>query len=163
MREQIAAAAARLPRGLGRVVPAANYHITLEFIGTADADLRARLETAAGRLSLAGFRMRLQRFGHWPRARVVWLGPDHLPPELLALAYQLRAVSEVCGLQPEQRPYRPHVTLVRKAGRAPEWPGIEPVDWPVKDFVLCASHSTSKDPQYEILKHWPLSPGTNAG
>lgn len=163
VRRQLAEVAARLPRGAGRAVAPANYHITLEFIGDADADTRAALETAAGRLSIEPFKLTLGRFGYWARPRILWFGPHHLPPELLGLAYQLRTVAGQCGVEPDTRPYRPHVTLARKVARQPKWPAVQPVDWPINDFVLCQSLTTARGPVYEVLTRWPLGSGTARG
>ena len=160
VRSQLAEAAARLPRGTGRAVPAANLHITLEFIGSANDDTRTCLETAAGRVTVEPFDLILSRFGYWPQPRIIWFGPHHLPPELLALAFKLRDTAAECGIDAETRPYRPHVSLVRKVVRQPRWPEVTPIEWPVREFVLCQSVSTDQGTHYEVLQRWPLGSGT---
>ncbi len=160
VRDRLAETAASLPRGCGRQVPAANFHITLEFIGSASEALYASLAEAAARVTVEPFELSLSRFGYWPRPRIVWFGPHHMPPELLALVFKLRAVAGECGLEPESRPYRPHVSLLRKVARQPQWPEVKPVDWQATDFVLCQSLNGPKGPRYEVLQRWPLGSGT---
>lgn len=160
VRQLLADAAAALPRGVGRAVVPANYHITLEFVGQADPAAYECLEAAAEGISIEPFQLTLGRFGYWQQPRTLWFGPHHLPPELLGLAYKLRDITGQCGLQPDTRPYRPHVTLVRKVARQPRWPAVQPVEWQVEDFVLCQSITTPKGPVYEVLKRWPLGTGT---
>lgn len=160
VRRQLEAVAAALPRGVGRAVAPANYHITLEFVGPAVNSARECLEAAAGQIPVEPFRLSLGRFGYWAQPRTLWFGPHHLPPELLGLAYKLRDITAQCGLEPETRPYRPHVTLARKVARQPRWPEVRPVEWQVDDFVLCQSVTTAKGPAYEVLKRWPLGTGT---
>lgn len=160
VRSRLVETAARLPRGTGRRVPAANFHITLEFIGSATGDIRLCLEEAAGRVTVEPFDLTLSRFGYWPQPRIIWFGPHHLPPELLALAFKLRETAEACGVDAETRPYRPHVSLLRKVARQPAWPEVKPIEWPVREFVLCQSVGTDKGPSYEVLQRWPLGSGT---
>lgn len=159
LRAAIAQVDERLPRRLGRRVAVENYHITLVFLGPVPDERLAMLETAAAGVKAAPFELELQRFGYWPGPRVLWLAPVHLPPELLGLAYGLRTASEACGLQPDQRPYQPHLTLRRKVAKPPRsWPGIAPVRWRVSRFVLAASETNDKGSLYTLLNDWPLHP-----
>jgi len=160
VREQLDKAASHLPRGIGRRIPAENLHITLEFIGAVTAAARDELEAVTGGISVEPFELVLSRFGYWPRSRVVWFGPHHLPPELLALVFKLRTAAEECDLEPDTHPYRPHVSLYRKVTRQPVWPEVDPVTWTVNDFVLCQSLTADKGPRYEVLNRWPLGSGT---
>ncbi len=160
VRARIATAAEGLPRSCGRQVPDANLHMTLEFIGNTDEAMYNCLAEAADTVTVEPFTLSLSRFGYWQKPRMIWLGPHHMPPDLLALVFKLRAALGGCGLQPDSRPYRPHVTLVRKVERQPSWPEVEPINWPVADFVLCRSQTAPKGPTYEVLRRWPLGSGT---
>lgn len=147
----------QLPRRLGRRVAIENYHITLVFLGSVSAEQRPLLEEAAATVDAGQFDLELQRFGHWPGPRIIWLAPAQLPPELLTLAYGLRTASESFGLHPDQRPYNPHLTLRRKVLRPPSnWPAIEPVRWRAARFALVASETDEKGPVYTVLHDWPL-------
>jgi 2'-5' RNA ligase len=72
------------------------------------------IETAAGDVVLAPFVLTLDTLCDW-RKQQLWLArPDATPAALLDLVSQLQQHLLACGLQPEPRRYRPHVTLARK-------------------------------------------------
>lgn len=157
LRAAIARIDEQLPHRLGRRVAIENYHITLVFLGSVPGERLAMLGKAAVGVKAAPFELELQRFGYWSGPRVLWLAPAHLPPELLGLAYGLRTASEQCGLQPDQRPYQPHLTLRRKVPKPPPvWPDMDPVRWRVTQYVLVASETNDKGPVYTVLNDWPL-------
>lgn len=51
------------------------------------------------------------------RPRTLWLGIPGGAPELAALAAQVSAELEPLGWPPDDRPFRPHLTLARADGR----------------------------------------------
>ena len=59
------------------------------------------------------------------------------------------------GIEIEKRPYRPHVTVARKA-KLPLSTDIEAIDWSATEFVLVESISTAQGVRYNVLKRWPL-------
>lgn len=142
----------------GRAYPPANLHLTLHFLGSVVAQTRDCLEQAADAIVLPPFAMTLDRFGYWPRPRVVWLGCGETPPPLTALVDAVNGVAEGCGLEPERRPYQPHLTLLRKARQMPlaEAPTLR---WPVDAFVLAESLSTPAGVEYRVLRRWRLRGG----
>lgn len=142
----------------GRAVPTPNVHITLNFLGNVDADTRDCLEQATSDIVVPRFELTLDRFGYWPRPRVVWLGSSETPQPLTDLVAELNNVVEGCGLQPERRPYHAHLTLLRKARQAPtEQPPVLP--WQVNEFVLVESVSVAGGVEYRVLRRWPLEAG----
>lgn len=140
----------------GRAYPPANLHITLNFLGNVDADTRDCLEQGAGAIVIPPFTLMLDRYGYWPRPRVMWLGSSETPAPLADLVNVLNRLISQCGLQPEGRPYQPHLTLLRKAQRAPF---AEPpqLPWPLDTFVLAESVSTPSGVEYRVLRRWKLS------
>lgn len=139
----------------GRSHPPTNLHITLNFLGMVDADTRDCLEQAAGEIVIPPFELTLDRFGYWSRPRVVWLGCSEIPEPLSGLVMELNRVVKRCGLEPELRPYQPHLTLLRKAKRAPQAEASE-FSWRAKEFVLAESVSTPGGVEYRVLRRWPL-------
>lgn len=139
----------------GRPHPPSNMHITLNFLGMVDADTRDCLEQAAHEIVIPSFDLTLDRFGYWPRPKVMWLGCSDTPETMRALVGALNGAMEQCGLEPEKRPYQPHLTLLRKAKRVPQ--GEAPVlHWQAKEFVLAESVSTPGGVEYRVLRRWPL-------
>ncbi len=140
----------------GRGMQPGNLHITLNFLGSIDADTRDCMELAAADIALPPFELTLDHFGYWPRPKVMWLGCRETPEPLAQLAEELNRAGEACGLQPENRPYHPHLTLLRKAKRAPQSPAPELL-WQVNEFVLVESVSVPKGVEYRVVRRWPLS------
>lgn len=143
----------------GRPVAAANLHITLAFLGSVDADRQRCAETAAAGITTPAFTLTLDTLGHWPRPQVSWVGSDVTPDAMNELqAYLRRALGE-CGFELDNRPFRPHVTLLRKAGGRPGFaPALEaPIQWPVTRVHLVASVTRAQGAEYRIVGTWPLA------
>jgi 2'-5' RNA ligase len=60
------------------------------------------------------------------------------------------------GLRAEERPYVPHVTLLRNARRAPARNTFSPIDWRAREFVLVESVAANGGSGYEVIARWPL-------
>ena len=137
-------------------VPAANLHLTLAFAGAVTAPVRTCLQTAAGDIRCPAFSLSIEHVSHWPRPRIFWVGPSHVPPALWSLAGLLRAALEHCGLQTETRPYQPHITLARKIQRPPSVDRIAPLDWSIREFCLLESVTGPRAASYQLLGSWKL-------
>lgn len=141
----------------GRRVPQQNLHLTLAFLGSVDVDTRDCLIAAAGRINQPSFTLQLDQLGFWRRPRVVWLGSDEPPSQLFELVGELKKAMLACGLEPENRRFQTHVTLLRKAHRAPRKQDIPVLEWQAKRFVLVASETRPEGVIYRVLKSWDLS------
>jgi 2'-5' RNA ligase len=103
-------------RGL-KPVDAAYLHVTLKFLGDAEETLVPRIE-AAIRSSCEGitpFEVEVLGSGTFPpkgSARVVWAGLKGAEP-LAAIASRLERSLEPLGFAPENRGFKPHLTLAR--------------------------------------------------
>ena len=58
------------------------------------------------------------------------------------------------GFRAEERVYRPHVTLARRA--RPVAAEVEPVRFPVRELALVESFPEARNVHYEVLERWPL-------
>ena len=158
-RPALASLARTIGRDAGRPTHPQDLHLTLVFLGSVDAATRRCAERTADGVRVSPFALRLDRIGYWPGPRVLWCGPEAIADGLRSLVGQLTRGLERCGLEPEKRPYNPHVTLMRKApeplpGEVPA--GVaEPLDWPVQEFAL-ACGSGAQAPRYRVLRRWPL-------
>lgn len=102
-----------------RWVPPEQWHLTLVFCGEVAegrvGELTERLGRAAARTS--PFALRLSGAGTFPkqaaRARVLWVGLDGDLAALSRLAERCAAAARRTGIDVEDRPYRPHLTLAR--------------------------------------------------
>lgn len=120
---------ARLARQLsaavrGRFMPRGNHHITLAFLGEVDeAGARRAVEALdAACAGVRAVRCAADGLGTFGRSRdaTLWLGIAR-DPDLMRLAGRLRAEFLGRGLEVDAKPFRPHVTLARRA-RMPEVP-----------------------------------------
>ncbi len=106
-----------LPALPGAVVPPANWHITLRFVGPASAAEEDRLLFALSEIDSTGpFELRLGRLGAFPRASkaaVLWLGVEEGEAHLASLAREVEEHIQAAGFSAEDRPFRGHVTLSR--------------------------------------------------
>jgi 2'-5' RNA ligase len=145
-----------LPAFDGRVVHPADFHITLCFLGNVPSERRACVVEAAGGLGARAFTLTLDHTGLWSRSRILWCAPSVAPGSLCALVDGLWDSLSVCGFKPENRPYRPHVTLARKASLIPTGPLERPFSWRCNGFVLVASEPGGEPPVYRVLREWHL-------
>ncbi len=156
VRGVLASVAADAVSGRGRPTDVEDLHATLVFLGpVAGRDLGC-VEQAAGRVRGERFEVCLDLIEYWRRPRVLCLGASVCPPELDTLVRELQRELRGCGFEPERRPYRPHVTLARKARPIDASAPSSFIRWPISEFVLVASESGPTPPRYRVLRRWPL-------
>jgi 2'-5' RNA ligase len=112
-------------------------HVTLHFLGNIPR-VRVPELVQALEVPFAPFELALGHSELW-RGGVAVLSPDVVPAPLLALHAALGKALERLELPLEQRAYKPHVTLARRAG--PVLPPIEgpPIRWQVDRYTLMES------------------------
>lgn len=164
----IATVAARL-RAIspaGRWIPAARYHLTLQYLGTSGSAPLALIDAAsaaAERVRTPGFPLTLDRLGSFrTRSYLWWLGCG-LGAPLHRLSDELAKALASHGVPVSTSPLVPHVSLLRGAGRPPPVGAeVMPVQWPVSSIVLVHSHAgadAGSGQVYDLVGHWPLRPG----
>ena len=145
----------------GRMMRPDTLHMTLAFLGrAAPAQVQALVSDCAGWRLPAGSLL-LNEPGRFPRAKVVWLGPSSPGSSALAWLHdaheRLWSYLAPWGWQPREAVFRPHVSLLRKAG-----PGDlaalrgRPVEWTPGRCVLAGSLPTAARSRYILLADVPL-------
>ena len=99
----------------GRAVDRRDWHVTLAFIGPFPENRVPYLLERAAEVEVEPFRLNFDRLEYWARPRVASLSAATVPPALQQLVDALNAVLLDLGLKPEDRNYRPHITVVRNA------------------------------------------------
>ncbi len=140
----------------GRLMPVANLHLTLVFLGEVPEQRISELQACVADLSAAPVRLELTHAGYWKHNGIVWLAPTTVPSELAALEQALRSRLVAAGFVLEQREYVPHITLLRKALRGPA-ESLRPIVWGCDSFVLAGSTPGENGSSYAILGRWPLT------
>lgn len=140
----------------GNRVLARQLHLTLVFLGQVSPESQACLRKAASEINVAGFDLELSKIGAFSRSQVIWLGPDSVSPHLLELQKRLTQVQAACGMQPEARPFAPHLTLMRHAKHGCSNLRTTRLHWQVRDFALIESITHPQGAEYRVLARWPL-------
>ncbi len=145
-----------LPVRAGRAVPGENLHLTLVFLGDVPERQLGCVEDAAAGARAEPFELVLDRLSWWRQSQVLWLGARETPPALAALVGALRERLAACGLALESRPFRAHMTLLRKVRRRPSLPHGEPLHWRPDSHALIESTPVPGGVRYTRRASWPI-------
>lgn len=129
-----------------------NWHVTLVFIGRFPEQDIAALQAAAANIRCPAIRLKFERLDYWARPKIMCLQADFVPNQLLELVRLLESAAKSFGYQPEKRPYRPHMTIARKARFFEPITLAQPVELHWSGFHLVESLSTPAGVQYKPLK-----------
>jgi 2'-5' RNA ligase len=136
----------------GKAMPEAKIHLTLAFLGSIDDARRAAAIDAARVVAWEPFELAVDRTGSFRRARVAWAGISRPPRALVALQSALEGALRDRGIALDDRPFAPHMTLVRNAARAIPGSSIEPIAWRVDAFTLVRSETGTG--RYIVEERW---------
>lgn len=141
----------------GRRVKPDTLHMTLVFLGDIEIARQDALRGLAAGMDMRRFSLNMNHAACWRHNKVGFLSPEESPPEMLQLVYGLEDKLEAASFPFDERPYKPHLTLLRNTRCTTQVP-FEPVRWNVEEFVLAASSTTDHGPIYQLLGRWPLKP-----
>lgn len=143
---------------LERPVPAANFHLTLTFIGNVRPASCEQLCNEAAQIRSEPFSLTLDELGFFSGPGILWAGPSTPPTALMALARATASAAGRAGLRIEKRPFRPHVTLARRCELPPP-AGAQPpaLQIDVQSFALFESVPGKRGVRYEALDVWSLA------
>jgi 2'-5' RNA ligase len=170
VRGQLAAEGVRLHKALsGKLTRSESIHLTLVFIGDLPRNQLPELLSAMKGVSGTAFEVVFDQVDCWRHNRIAFLTATQPTQGLMDLVSKLEAELDRMGLEFDHRPYKPHITLIRKAmcekrnpapGRvpvSPEWGDFAPIKWSADNFVLVESARSSEGSAYRILGRFPLS------
>ena len=99
----------------GKPVERRNWHVTLAYVGQFPEDSIGELRESARRIQVEPFKLSFNRLEYWPRPKIAALMSPTVPAELQTLVSKLNEVLVDIGVMPDDRTYRPHITVVRGA------------------------------------------------
>jgi 2'-5' RNA ligase len=137
----------------GKPVPRARIHLTLAFLGSIDAGRAIEAQSAGAALPGAAFDVAFDVVGWFKGARVAWAGCSNPAPALVELQQRLAVALRRGGFVLDDRPYTPHLTLVRKVARPVARAAIAPIGWPATQLRLMRTEAG----RYATLASWELS------
>lgn len=124
-------------------------HVTLHFLGAVAIERLTELVPALA-VPWSGCTIALGDPARWPHGLVV-LPVPRPPAPLRELHAKLADRLTGLGLPVEQRAFRPHVTLARRADRAQVPAAAAPLRWRPTDYALVRSHPTTG---YHVLARY---------
>jgi len=152
----------------GRAVPDPDLHVTLCFLGAVGESTLPMLCERIDALQMPRFELEFGTIDYWPRSRVLAATAATVPPAGVELAGALHAQARALGLRTDERPLRPHVTLLRGlAAGAWSAAGPLPLSPPLRlaasNFYLAQSQQLETRSagslvpcRYVRLAAWPL-------
>ncbi len=99
-----------------RWVSAAQLHLTLAFLGQVAPETEEKLKMQLRAIRFTRFFLPLHGLGAFPakgRAKIVWLGVGQGHPHLFQLHKRVTDAALAAGIEPDLRPWHPHLTLAR--------------------------------------------------
>ena len=149
--------AAGISPALPYAVPAANYHMTLCFLGHINPRQHEAVCQALDDIVCEPFDVHLNATGVWNGPKILFAAPDSPPSTLFDLERYTRKAARQAAINVEGREYKPHVTLIRKATATTPVPLLAPdVVMHVNAFHLFESVSTPSGVTYPVRHSWPL-------
>ena len=140
----------------GRSIKPENIHLTLLFLGKTDGNKIDALHAAVRNINETNFNLTIQRTRFWKRNQIITAQAEIYPPALFSLVDTIKKALHNAGFEFDDRAYKPHITLVRKATHHIPAELQEPIEWPVKEWLLMQSKQTDQGIRYMILSRWQL-------
>ncbi|WP_109489344.1 RNA 2',3'-cyclic phosphodiesterase [Occallatibacter savannae] len=142
------------------------WHITLQFLGETTPEKFECLTACLAQIRAVPVPIRLDNTGVFAKAGVFWAGVT-VSPELRLLHKAVCVATASCGVQSDDRPYRPHVTLARaksgsasvlrnlqhKSSKTAKLPGFI-----ATEFFLYESRLGQGGAKHEVRQRFPLAP-----
>lgn len=140
--------------GLRKLIPE-NLHITLVFLGNVEDDVANAVQQRAAEVNTPPVSLQFDELNFWPKPKVVCLTCRKQPKALYQLVNALLRIVSDYPVRLEQRSYRAHITLARKATQRPNLK-FDPISINAHSFALIESRSTEQGLRYQVLERWPL-------
>ena len=142
----------------GRSMRADTLHATLVFLGDVVSHRLEALQLAAQEVEETSFDLAFDVAHYWGHNHIVLAAPYMVPPQLAQLVQALEQRLKKHRFHFDQRPYKPHITLLRHA----QWsdaplPEMPRVIWQIRDFALVQSVPDERGANYQVLVRIPLN------
>jgi 2'-5' RNA ligase len=175
MRQVMAQAIRKAARASGgRPVPAESLHVTLAFLGSVPerrlselAEIARKAAGSAGGEALSPasacadgpggvLQLTFDHLEHWHAAHLLCALPAEPPAPVVTLARRLQDSLANGGFAPDLKPFRPHVTVVRKVSCPGRMEKMHPVVWSFTELALIESRTLPEGALYSVVESYAL-------
>jgi 2'-5' RNA ligase len=157
MRERLSRAARALEAPAAcKFLPAAQYHMTLVFLGEVrDHEVPVVRELGEAQ-RLQSIALCFDRWEYWRESRVIVAATSKRPQALENLRSGLAGALARRAIAFDDKPLRPHITVARKVAQAPVLPALSEVVWTIRDLALMASARGPRGSIYTVVDSWSV-------
>ena len=106
-----------------RWTDATQMHLTLAFFGDVPQDVDLGLREKLSAIQFGAFFLPITGAGTFPSKgppKIIWIGVGRGHPHLFQIHKRVQEAALAAGLEPELRPWHPHITLARCRDVAPQ-------------------------------------------
>jgi RNA 2',3'-cyclic 3'-phosphodiesterase len=99
-----------------RWLNAEHVHLTLAFLGNVESEAAEKLRNKLQTIHFGSFFLPLQGLGTFPgrgHPKILWAGVGRGHPHLFQLHKRVTDAALAAGLEPDLRPWHPHISLAR--------------------------------------------------
>lgn len=139
-----------------RMINPGNLHVTLVFLGGIESALESSLVRSAGEMKFEPVEIVFDQISFWRKPGIVCLTSSTPDGKVKNLADNLSAMVMSFGHPVDERPFKPHVTLIKKVKQEAVPFEFEPIVWRSDTFCLVESHSVQGGVDYRVIQRWPL-------
>jgi RNA 2',3'-cyclic 3'-phosphodiesterase len=136
-----------------RLVRPANIHVTLLFLGNIDTDKEERFKQVLATVQVPSTTLCFNKLSFWKKPGILCLTTSNTYPGVETLVGMLSRLGGDLGIQTDERPFKPHVTLAKKATKLMPLE-FDPINWNSSSFCLVESVNCPKGIEYRIVEEW---------
>ncbi|WP_299011811.1 RNA 2',3'-cyclic phosphodiesterase [uncultured Shewanella sp.] len=149
----------QLPNNV-RLVPKANLHMTLAFLGQISSHQLSQLNEQIELINKRTFKVTLNELAYWQKPNILCLKGVANDANLLQLANDTQWIAKKLNLHQSEYNYTPHITLCRKAKPTMEALinsiSLSALTLNPTQLHLFESYSGEHGVKYPILESWKL-------
>jgi len=144
-----------------RWIPPERWHVTVQFYGVISWNTALELAEALASFQEYRPRVQLQEIDAFPSMddpRVLWVGIRPVSSVFCNLVQQIHALGQAMNCPPEERAYRPHITIGRRRSESektvtmPKIWSAEPYETRLEPVTLFRSDWTQNEPHYTPIQ-----------
>ena len=134
-------------------VQAANIHVTLLFLGNLDSGKEELIKQELMNIVVPTITLIFNRLSFWEKSGILCLTSTNSCPEIESVVESLEKIARKLTIQVDRRPFKPHVTLVKKVKTQIELK-FEPIIWHSDAICLVESCRITDGIEYRIVEKW---------